>query len=282
MGQGGYFCNKCGHGDGFDFICKVNGWDFAQTAKEVKAVLGETTARPQQNTDLSKTRKKLRRIWDESKPLEKGCIAHRYLLSRGLSGLSFGEVKNLRLHPALDYWHQGENGVEKLGSYPAMVGLVMSCEGWPASLHCTYLTDKGKKADLPTVRKLMTPSRDWKGGAVRLNDCNEGQVLCVAEGIETALSYKLHFPDACVWACISANNLSQFQPPHAGNATIYIVADNDVSYTGQAAAYELARKLTVKKHTAHVVIPDRMGMDYNDVVIESRQAEGKFEMEFVA
>jgi len=38
--DGGYFCNQCGAGDGFDLLQKVTGWDFAETLREVARLLG--------------------------------------------------------------------------------------------------------------------------------------------------------------------------------------------------------------------------------------------------
>lgn len=39
-GNGDYFCNNCGAGDGLSLIQKTNGWDFATTAKELIEYLG--------------------------------------------------------------------------------------------------------------------------------------------------------------------------------------------------------------------------------------------------
>lgn len=39
-GNGDYFCNGCGAGDGISLIQKVNGWDFPTTKKELISYLG--------------------------------------------------------------------------------------------------------------------------------------------------------------------------------------------------------------------------------------------------
>lgn len=39
-GNGRYFCNKCGAGDGFMLLQKINNWDFVRAKKEVALILG--------------------------------------------------------------------------------------------------------------------------------------------------------------------------------------------------------------------------------------------------
>ena len=63
----------------------------------------------------------------------------------------------------------------------------------------------------------------------------------VAEGIETALSASLLY-QLPVWACCNQGLLRQWQPPE-GCTHVTIFGDNDSSFVGQAAAYELAWRL---------------------------------------
>jgi len=266
MGTGSYICNKCAPDsiDGFDLLMRFTGKTFKELASEIRPILGDTQARPQQNADIAKNRAKLTRIWKEAKPLSKGCPTHRYLLKRGLKGIRFALLHGLRCHPALTYWHSEGGEVMNLGKFPAMIGAVTTPAGEPATVHCTYLTPDGNNAALDPVRKLMTPSRAWSGGAVRLQTLQPGQVLCVAEGIETALSMKLLYPEVCPWAVISAGNMEKFEPPNDDSAAIYVAADNDLSYTGQAAAFALAKRLTTKKRKAVVLLPEKTGTDFLD------------------
>ena len=76
------------------------------------------------------------------------------------------------------------------------------------SIHRTYLTDDGQKADVPTVKKILgslPPS-----SAVRLSE--PGSTLGIAEGIETALCAAVRF-GIPVWAAISAGGLERWTPP---------------------------------------------------------------------
>lgn len=268
MGTGSYICNQCCPEsiDGFELMMRFTGKDFKGVASDIRAIIGDTQARPAQNADVAKIRTKLTGMWAEAKPLAQGCPTHLYLLNRGLSGLMFSQLNDIRCHPALTYWHSEGGEIMNLGKHPAMVAMVRSPDGSPATLHCTYLTHKGDKAALDPVRKLMTPAKSWKGGAVRLQHPEDGQTLCVAEGIETALSMKLLHPEVCPWACISAGNLESFLAPHKDSATIYIAGDNDASFTGQAAAFALAKRLS-KKHEAFVLMPEQINTDFNDELV---------------
>jgi phage/plasmid primase-like uncharacterized protein len=37
---GKYYCNQCGHGDGFDLLMKLHGWTLKETADKIDEVLG--------------------------------------------------------------------------------------------------------------------------------------------------------------------------------------------------------------------------------------------------
>lgn len=264
-GNGGFICNQCGSGDGFELLQRITGKEFKDIAIEIRLILGDTQAKPIQNVDLEKTRRKLKSVWEEAKPLSKGCTTHRYLLNRGLSGLLFSGLTNLRCHPGLTYWHRDEQGKPvDLGKHPAMVGLVSTVEGQPATLHVTYLNKNGEKRAFDPCKKIMPPSRKYSGGAVRLEPLKDGQTLIVAEGIETALALKLEYPDCCPWAVLSAGNMEKFEPPNHDSSTVYIAADNDSNYVGQAAAFRLAMQLSKKKCKASVLMPEKQGTDFLD------------------
>jgi putative DNA primase/helicase len=99
-----------------------------------------------------------------------------------------------------------------------------------------------------------------KGSAVRLAEHDD--VLGIAEGIETALSASALFRVPC-WAALNAEMLRAWSVP-SGVKSVVIFGDNDENFTGQAAAYALARKLTTDGVKAEIKIPDRVGADWND------------------
>ncbi len=260
QGNGGYYCNKCGHGDGVDLLIAFTGNDFKTMVSEIRAMLGVTLATPKQNADVGKIRQRLWELWGAAVPIEKNCPVHKYLYGRGIR-CEFGALTDIRYHQAVQYWGKDNDGKPKLeGNFPAMICMVRDDKGDPASVHVTYL------ADVPIRKKIMPPSKPWKGGAIRLTDHIDGGPMLLAEGVETALSALSHYPDFAAWACVSANNMEVFKPP--GNCNmVQIIADNDESFTGLASAFELARLLSVKKKlNVSVVVPAVVGTDFNDLI----------------
>jgi putative DNA primase/helicase len=84
----------------------------------------------------------------------------------------------------------------------------------------------------------------------------------IGEGIETALaaSRRFHVP---VWAATSATLLECWVPP-AGAETILIAGDNDASWTRQAAAFALARRLVREGDVVEVRVPFTKDRDWAD------------------
>jgi putative DNA primase/helicase len=58
--------------------------------------------------------------------------------------------------------------------------------------------------------------------------------------------------------------LAAWMPP-AGIEEVLICADNDASYTGQSAAFSLARRLVRDGLKAEVVIPENINTDWADI-----------------
>ncbi len=186
-----------------------------------------------------------------------------YLAGRGLP---IPDTPSLRFEPALHYWEDGE----LLGLYPAMLAAVSRLDGEVVAIHRTYLTWDGRKANVPTVKKLTGTSGPLTGAAIRLGrsqtrpDGRPG--LAVAEGIETALAVTAMHGVAC-WAAVSAHGLQSFQWP-AEVQNLYVMGDNDASNTGQDAAQRLARHAAGKGLTARVHIPETVGQDWADVLMD--------------
>jgi putative DNA primase/helicase len=145
---------------------------------------------------------------------------------------------------------------------PAMIAMVCDAEGRAVTIHRTYLTMDGKKADIKSPKKLMPPKGTVSGCAVRLFDPENG-LLGVAEGIETAVSCQQLF-GIPTWAAISTNGIETFIPPK-GVRKVVIYADNDPNFAGQKAAYVLANRLYLKDFIVEVLIPDVVG-DFNDLL----------------
>ena len=146
-----------------------------------------------------------------------------------------------------------------MGFYPAVLAPIVGLDGELRSVHQIY------DADLDPRKKTMPPVGTINGAAVRLFDSLDS--LGVAEGIETALACSELFQTP-TWAALTANGLQTFEPP-SGLKRLRIFGDNDVSFTGQAAAYALAKRISASKQYAGIVvtveIPPQPGTDWLDV-----------------
>jgi hypothetical protein len=210
-------------------------------------------------------RERLRTIWRETVSLvhPKARGVRGYLHARALGDILQRPPRVLRAHPALEYW----DGTCSLGRYPAMVALFHSSSGEPVTLHVTYLRNDGYvKAAVPAPKKILgVPEHGaTKGGAIRLYDV-AGNVLGVAEGIESALSLRL-IRKIPVWASFCADNLERIRLPE-GLRQIEIGVDLDESGKGQAVAEALAKRVVRwSPHTRVVYVkPEIDGLgDLND------------------
>src|SRR5262249_1136059 len=150
----------------------------------------------------------LRRTWSEARPITAADPVHTYLHQRGIA-LTLDNVPTvLRYHPRLTY--RQEDGRHTY--HPAMLARIDNASGQAVTLHRTYLNRDRDKADVPTVKKLMSPAVPGatRGGAIRLYRADE--TLAVTEGIETALA--VHLATALpVWSTICAGGMARLIVP---------------------------------------------------------------------
>jgi phage/plasmid primase-like uncharacterized protein len=177
----------------------------------------------------------------------------QYLSRRCLEGAASGA---LRLQPSLPYWHGGES----LGTFPAMVAPIVTLGGELVALHRTYLTNDGRKADVPTVKKVTSASGSLRGASIRLHEA-VGPVIGVAEGIETALAASLASGVATV-AAYCASALAAYCWP-SGTRSLVIFADADRA--GYTAAKDLRARALTAGLRVQVLTPTVPGADWCDV-----------------
>ena len=246
-GRGTYFCSGCGAGDGVALAMGLTGQGFRETALQIERLAGvvQPVAGKPERTDDDK-RAALRRVFGESKPIQRGDEAEQYLLGRGLRLYDLPE--SIRVHPGLRY-QDGEN----VGTYAAMLATVTGPDGKALSIHRTYIQN-GQKAPVAAPKKLMQ-GFPIAGAAIRLAPVS--QVLGISEGIETALAASELF-EVPVWSCISAQGVEGFEPP-AGVEHVIVFADNDANFAGQAAAYRAAHRLKLKGFAVEVCVPPTVG-----------------------
>lgn len=247
-GRGTFYCSGCGAGDGVALAMGITGQSFRDVAAEVERIAG--TVRPTQakaeRTDDDKLAA-LRRAFRESRPIERGDEACRYLAGRGLRLYDLPE--SIRFHPGMQY----RDGGAVLGTFPAMLATVTDAAGRAVSMHRTYIRD-GRKAPVPAPKKLMQ-GLPLAGAAIRLTPVS--RTLGIAEGVETAIAAAELF-EVPTWSCISTSGIESFEPP-AGVEHVIVFADNDANFAGQAAAYRAAHRLALKGIEVEVIIPPTVG-----------------------
>lgn len=252
-GEGSYICRGCGSGgNGWSLLKAWKGWDFREAAAEVDKVLGNVTrADPVKRQRPIEDLKALAiSLWNGAEKLAPDDLVCRYLALRGCPMPTRRAVLRFaRLCPV----------PQETGGRLAMLALVHDAEGEPVTVHRTFLRPDGGKADMENPRALM-PGELPDGSAVRL--ATHGEMLGIAEGIETALKAGDRFK-VPTWAALTAGNMAKWVPPQ-GVKQVVIFGDCDMSFTGQAAAYALAKRLKVKGYEVRVEIPPRIGTDWAD------------------
>ncbi len=259
-GRGTWYCNQCTSkaGDGFSLVMKVLKIDFKEAVKVIRGIVGSCDITIRQ-PEATISRETLRKIFTESMPICKGDPVTKYLKNRGLSVLS----DKLRYHPEC---YEPETK-EKL---PCMLATVSLPDGEAVTMHRTYLTLDGEKADIENPKKLLPALQPISGSAIRLFSSSE-QMIYLCEGIETALAVK-EMTNRPVWAAGNSVLMEKFEPPKELKY-VGIWCDNDANFTGQRAAYILANRLVIQnKIEIEVFVPKNTG-DWLDVFNQKRIGE---------
>lgn len=264
-GRGTFYCTHCEPGDGVALVMKFKDWDFRTAAFEIEKIIG-SGAIPladisQAIDDTAEKYAQAVGFWREGHRIEAGDPVDRYLKRRVGR---YAPTRALRTITATSF------AGRKL---PAMVAAYVDVHGDLAGIQRTFLTIDGKKApDLGADRWNTGKLPD--GGAIRL--APHEHRLGIAEGVETALAASVMF-NMPVWATLSENRLEVWQPPE-GVTEIVIFADNDENSAGQAAAFNLSKRLNfdAKRHgkplIVQVTIPPEVGTDWNDVLLQREPA----------
>lgn len=242
-GEGWYYCNQCGPGDGFDFVEKVTGKPFKEIRDFIMQNAGKVKSETKPSDYLDDCFKEQSKVWGNGKKPPVNGLVDRYLQSRGINLMDF-QIKNIRQHDG------------------NMIARVTDVNDSGVNIHRTFLTLNGENSVIKGEKKLMRGEVP-KGSAIRLSPVEK--TLGVAEGIETALSARILF-GVPTWSVISTVGMVNWIPPEE-TETVVIYGDNDQNYAGQAAACALANKLVVKyKKKVEVRLPPSVGCDWNDML----------------
>lgn len=248
-GLGMWTCNVCGPGNGMQFVQKWSNVDFVGAIHLVEAQLPSATEAAQPKRQPPRHR--LNTLWSGASPISDNDPVGEYLLARDV--WTDDPLTELRFAENVAYFDEGT----VVGKYDAMLARVRDGDGKPTTLHCTYL-DGARKAEVRAPKKVL--SAMGEGAAIRL--FKPTHQLALAEGIETALAVHNH-TGLPTWATISAGGMRSIEIPK-GVTEVFIYADNDEGYTGQAAAYHLAQRLHAAGLGTAVCVPRSVDMDWAD------------------
>lgn len=191
-------------------------------------------------------------LWASTMPVSEGDPVSLYLRRRGLAGLV---PKRLRFHPQLTYWEDGDRG-----SWPAMLAPLVAPDGRMLALHRTYLTADGRKAPVPTVKKLTGAAGLLTGACIPLHEPDKG-IIGVAEGIETAQAAHLASGLPTVAAYCAANLAAYAWPACVRRIVVFADADP----VGAAAAQSLKVRALRAGLSVAVMTPSAPGADWCDI-----------------
>jgi putative DNA primase/helicase len=262
-GLGTFFCTHCGAGDGPKLAMLFLGVEFKEMADRVRRAAGgepgfANLANPlprhgaQEETSDAK-RQRMNRLWGKALPICATDAAGLYLAQR-LGHMP--QRTGLRFQPHCPY-PEGD-------TWPAMLAVFIGPDGTPSGLHRTYLGEDGRKAPVVSPKLSLGPLHG--GGAVRLSPV--AAHLGIAEGIETALAASILFGVPC-WAALNAGRLAAWEPP-AGVERVTIFADNDESFTGQTAAFDLEARIK-DRVSVQIEMPVTEGSDWVDALVAKRR-----------
>lgn len=280
-GNGTFFCNGCGNGNGITFIARARGIANSAAKNLVAEHLGLQQKNPFEGIQKGDY-DTLINTWAGCQKLvqkEKKNIGQKYLESRGISSYDHLEQvvaynPELALVVPIDKNKEPDNNKKYRieGYYPALVARYLlpdENKDYVCMGHAwIYLTPEATKMqwegkDLKRFRSRGREST-MSGAAIYL-DLPEDGVIGVAEGLETAL-YCRQYGKVPMWACGTATLMDKVTIPENVH-TVLIFADNDgnkLINTGKIKSESLAKRLLSEGKKVKIITPKEDGDDWLD------------------
>jgi hypothetical protein len=177
-----------------------------------------------------------------------------YFERRGIPISDVSDHGGLRWHPSCPW--EG-------GTKPCVIGrYTTAVDNKPRGIWRRPI-DGGKPKALGSMAGCVI--RLWPDDAVET-------ALVLGEGVETTLAASTRIEHRGTllqpaWAAGSAANMQSF-PVLAGVDCLTLLADNDANGVGERAAQECAQRWLAAGKDLELLIPNKAGVDFNDVTIE--------------
>jgi putative DNA primase/helicase len=222
----------------------------------------DATAKPIE----TKTREsRLIELFKTSRPVSESENILGYLRGRGIQ---ITPSYCVRFAPKLAY--RNASG-QVIGNFDAMISCATNALGRPAFMHITWL-ENSKKIDLGSenpARKQYSLQPDGIKPRCSVKFKNRApEVLAVAEGIESALSYEQIY-SVPAESCLNAGLLEDYRPPEYVRE-LHIARDTDKKWAGHAAAHKLLHSIACNCHWVTKIVmrgPRQIGEDFNDILL---------------
>jgi len=226
-GTGSYFCNQCGHGDGFTLLEKVYHWTPTEALHRVAGLLGISADKPLSREEVAANKK---RVADEAAKHEAKRLAERdALAAKALAFINAGQ------HPPFEHRYLSAKGLAAQGD------IRLAADG-NTLLIPLYDID----GTLWAVQHISYKDGKWKkefkgknGGCFHII-AGTTEKVCIVEGFATGLS--VHLATGCMVACAMAGNQMRATASAVNDkypiATIVACGDDDAA--GRKAVADIA------------------------------------------
>lgn len=276
--KGLFTCHGCGEGgDAISWLQKTESLEMREAIRRLGIIAGEMeqdmprerrgvySQKVEAPANAGSAIQNLLTLWRAGAKLRPESPAWFYLRGRGieLGGIDMGRIGGVRLESFR--FHPSVMHIETKQRMPALITQIVNSSGEMIGLHRTFLAARdGKwvKAPVTPAKKMMGHHR---GGFAQLTEFSPR--LCLAEGIETALSVMQATRMPC-WAALSLGNMETVELP-LGVKQLVLCVDNDMKddVAAEKSIQRAAWKHASWGYEVRIARP-RKGYDFNDMLME--------------
>lgn len=253
-GKGFFYCFGCAqHGDAIDLYSLLHGSSFAETCRGLigteHGVKDRVADGKADAAAKAANRGRARDEWRMALAIG-GTPVETYLMTRGIGQSVPGCI---RYGTTPRYWNEdGSEGPR----HPAMIAAAQDATGRIVGIQRTYLDREGRKMRGGSPRLSLGRVR---GTALRLGPV--APRIMLASAVEDALSLRLMFPGASVWAAFGDANLRHVDLPN-GIRHVTVCGDDDDS--GRAAVAATRESFATKGVETDELFPHAGAKDFNE------------------